>query len=66
MTGIHELGVLLVVISKLLVCLSVCLSCLWYLWVDGRECPSDVICVWMGMCVCILHEYVCLSDVICV
>ena len=29
MTGIHKLGVLLVVISKLLVCLSVCLSVLF-------------------------------------
>ena len=63
MTGIHELGVLLVVISKLLVCLSVCLSCLWYLWVDGRECPSDVIGVGMGMCVCILFvgEFMCVE-----
>ena len=53
MTGIHKLDVVLVVISNLLVCLSVCLSCLWYVYVDGCECLSDVICVWVGMCVCI-------------
>ena len=32
MTGIHKLGVVLVVISNLLVCLSVCLVCGIYVW----------------------------------
>ena len=60
MTGIHKLGVLLVVITNLLVCLSVCLVCGIYGWMGVNVPLMLFVYGWVCVCASCMSMSVCL------